>query len=338
MHSENSVYEVAIIGRISWNLHSLSNEGTVGNVTEPRTLVLADGTKTDGVSGEMLKHIHANYLWQLISNRENELCTACRDLNPERANANEFVRKANTPEKAVEEALKCTLCDLHGFLVERPTVSRESTVEFGWAVGLPQVYRETHTHARHSPREAFLPIEEELEPGKWGENKCSEKNCKTSPNESKLYKIKDKWYCEEHLPIRAAQMVYHRPTRSGIYGIISVFQPWRIGRNDVNLKLVNGINRQNRYKLALEAYIAMFLRTEGAMTSVRLPHTDKFEGIVVYTTTNFPVPVVSPLNDDYIQQIKNVAQQIKVKFAEFNSLSDFIREIKNLEEMQPWSG
>jgi hypothetical protein len=49
------VFEIAILARVKWNLHSLNNEGTIGNVTEPRTIALWDGTKTDGVSGEMMK-------------------------------------------------------------------------------------------------------------------------------------------------------------------------------------------------------------------------------------------------------------------------------------------
>jgi len=344
-NQKNNVYEIAIMGRITWNLHSLSNEGTVGNVTEPRTLILADGTKTDGVSGEMLKHIHANYLWQLISDKSKDLCSPCQEFNPEKADANPTVRSAKKPEDAIKEALKCSLCDLHGFLVQKPTVSRESAIEFGWAVGLPQVRKETHTHIRYSPRQAFMSIEDEREPNKWGDDKCSKRDCKTLPDQSKLYLVKGKWYCEEHLPIRAAQMVYHRPTRSGIYAIVSVFQPWRIGLNDVDLKLVKDVNRDDRYKLALEAYIAMFLRIEGAMTTTRLPHTEKFEGAVVYTRTNFPVPVISPLKEDYIQQIKGIeqksegiAKRIGAQVEKFDSLEKFVAIMKKLEDMKPWSG
>lgn len=336
-NQNNKVYEISIIGRVTWNLHSLNNEGTVGNVTEPRTLVLADGTKTDGISGEMLKHIHANYLWQLTSNKQ-ELCPPCQEFNPEKADANENVRRTGTPEKAISEALKCILCDIHGFLVQKPTVSRESTIEFGWAVGIPQIYRETHTHVRYSPREAFMSIEEEREPNKWENEKCSKENCQTPRDQSKLYKVDNKWYCEEHLPTRAAQMVYHRPTRSGTYGIVSVFQPWRIGLNDVNLKPVDNINRDLRYKLALEAYIAMFLRTEGAMTTTRIPHTEKFEGVIVFTQTNFPASVISPLNDDYKEQIKKIAEKTGAQIKEFGSLDEFITVMKELENMTPWSG
>ncbi len=118
------------MGRITWNLHSLSNKGTVGNVTEPRTLTLADRSKTDGISDEMLKHIHVETLWALENNKKN-LCSACQVLKPERANACEEVTKEATL-KAVKIALQCELCDLHGFLLERPVFARESTIEFGW--------------------------------------------------------------------------------------------------------------------------------------------------------------------------------------------------------------
>ena len=59
------IYDLAIVGRATWDLHSLNNEGSIGNVTEPRTVMLADGTKSDGVSGEMLKHAHVSAFWQI---------------------------------------------------------------------------------------------------------------------------------------------------------------------------------------------------------------------------------------------------------------------------------
>jgi CRISPR-associated protein Cst2 len=63
MSKQDRVFEIAIVGRATWNLHSLNNEGTIGNVTEPRTVTLWNGDKVDGVSGEMMKHIHAFWTW-----------------------------------------------------------------------------------------------------------------------------------------------------------------------------------------------------------------------------------------------------------------------------------
>jgi CRISPR/Cas system-associated endonuclease Cas1 len=47
------IFEIAILARAIWNLHSLNNEGTVGNVSEPRTVVLADGRKSDAAFDEL---------------------------------------------------------------------------------------------------------------------------------------------------------------------------------------------------------------------------------------------------------------------------------------------
>ncbi|MEO0294268.1 MAG: DevR family CRISPR-associated autoregulator [candidate division WOR-3 bacterium] len=275
-----AIFEIAILGRATWNLHSLNNEGTVGNVTEPRTVVLASGEKTDGISGEMLKHIHAYNVW-LLQEDKSQFCEACQKFHPQKADMNPLVSGKRMDEaKAMSEAIKlCALCDLHGFLVQRPTIARPSTVEFGWALGLPdRTHRDIHIHARHSmegrSREEFEAGQEET--------------------------------VERQV---TAQMIYHRPTRSGVYAIVSIFQPWRIGLNEIDYNyVIDGERRQGRYQLALNAFKATFIRTDGAMTSTRLPHIEAVEGIMVISETNFPAPIISPIKDDYITQTENLVK------------------------------
>ncbi|MEM2842189.1 MAG: DevR family CRISPR-associated autoregulator, partial [Thermoproteota archaeon] len=217
------VYEIGFIGRIRIDAHSLNNEGTVGNVTEPRTIILADGQKTDGISGEMLKHMHAEALWQLTKEREpKSLCPACQVLSPMKADANENVKKHKDVKSALDEALNCIICDVHGFLVQKPTFSRKSTVEFGWAFALPnKFHRDIHVHTRVA---------------------AGEKEATTETTE---------------------QMIYNRPTRSGVYAFVSVFQPWRIGLNEVDYTYkIDDDARKVRYDLVLEAYKAMMTRLE----------------------------------------------------------------------------
>ncbi len=299
-----AIFEIAILGRVTWNLHSLNNEGTVGNVTEPRTVVLANGEKTDGISGEMLKHIHAYNVW-LLQEDKSQFCEACQKFHPQKADENKLVTGVQTDKKipsdqksivAMGKAISsCSLCDLHGFLVQRPTVARPSTVEFGWALGLPEkTHRDIHLHARHSMV------------GRSREETEAEKG--------------------EEAPERVtAQMIYHRPTRSGTYAIVSVFQPWRIGLNEVdyNYTAVNDDKRKSRYQLALNAYKATFVRTDGAMTSTRLPHIEAIEGIVVISETNFPAPAISPIKDDYIIQTENLVRGQKgLSTKKFSNLTD----------------
>lgn len=332
------VYEIAILGRATWDLHSLNNEGTVGNVTEPRTLALADGTRTDGISGEMLKHIHAASMWALESDK-GKFCEVCKKLWPERADGS--VKRKSNAEEVVRVALGCELCDIHGFLVQRPATSRESTVEFGWAVGIPEVQRGIHVHSRHALHEARLAVEEQREAGKWAGEKCSDETCTTDPDEGALYRVKGKWYCKEHVPGAVTpQMLYHRPTRSGVYGVVTVFQPWRIGLNNVNFSydINNDTERKHRYELALRAYQAMFMRPEGSMTSTRLPHTEGFEGVIVVSRSNFPVPVISPLKDDYKKQIEKLISSIHnaTELKEFANLPEFVDGIKSLLSDSPY--
>jgi len=293
-----TIYEISLVGRIRIDAHSLNNEGTVGNVTEPRTIVLANGEKTDGISGEMLKHIHTEALWQIAKEKKVHLCPACQILSPMKADSNKAVTEMKETKSALNEALKCAICDLHGFLVQKPTLSRKSTIEFGWTIALPnQFYRDIHVHTRVAAGE-----------------KEREKGAEAEVSE---------------------QMIYNRPTRSGVYAFVSVFQPWRIGLNEIDYTYsIDEDARKKRYELALDAYKAMIARIEGAMTTTRLPHFEEFGGAIAITKNAAPVPVISPLADGYIQQMKTIIGQQNVK--EFSSFASFMQEIDKLKNAVPY--
>ncbi|NJE08717.1 DevR family CRISPR-associated autoregulator [Thermococcus sp. M39] len=303
------VFEIAILGRALWELHSLNNEGNVGNVVEPRSVKIIDpntgeAVTTDGISGEMLKHIHSEFMW-LLDGKEN-LCDACKVLQPERFNYVIKIgkEKPSTVEEAVKKALEsCDICDVHGFMIEKPTVARKSTIEFGWALGIPEVYRDIHLHARHA---------------------LGEKEKKKNDEESEEIR---------------SQMIYHRPTRTGKYAIVTVFQPWRIGLNEARQDVYSydGERRKERYQLALKAYQLMFTRPEGAMTTTRLPHVVDFEGVIVYSTKPVPVPVISPLKEDYKAEIKKIAETIEgIEVLEFKGVADFVEKIGTLLSKEPY--
>jgi CRISPR-associated protein Cst2 len=334
---QEQVFEIAIVGRVVWNLHSLNNEGTIGNVTEPRTVVLWDGTKTDGVSGEMMKHIHAFWTW--LQARENNLplCQACKEFKPERANADRRLRrevwkevleepKNERPKVAVNKAIvECAICDLHGFLIAQrvegeegrgrrgrsqedkfPAVHRTSVIEFGWVVGIPQKFhRDLHLHARHSQEEQTREEDEGTREG------------------------------EERVTV---QMLYHRPTRSGVYAFVTLFQAWRIGLNEVNYTYaLNDENeRKKRYELALTAYEWTFKRPDGAMTTTRLPHIEGAEGLVLVAKTAVPVPLLSPLRENYRQQLKDLAQKQGVEVYEFDDLGELTDILTGLRQLNPF--
>lgn len=319
-----SIYEIGFAARIRIDAHSLNNEGTVGNVTEPRTVMLSSGEKTDGISGEMLKHMHSEALWQIV-NKDN-LCDACKSRSPMRADGNsanetasakikslkeerkkasdkkkkdDYSRQINEELKAtLNKAITCPICDSHGFLIQSPALNRKSVVEFGWALALPaSMSRTIHLHTR------VAAGEKEKEEGKGAG--VSE------------------------------QMIYNRPTRSGIYSFISVFQPWRIGLNEIDYRYaIDEETRKTRYGLVLDGYKAMLSRLEGAMTSTRLPHLQNIEGIIVKTERAMPVSLISPLKDDYIEQTELMAGSQNAE--KFDSIASFVQYLDKLKSVQPY--
>lgn len=305
IQQDTGVFEIAILARVKWNLHSLNNEGTIGNVTEPRTVVLWDGTKTDGVSGEMMKHIHAYWTWlQEKSNGANaKLCSACSSFEPQRADKSRGLptgrgNEVNAMRQAIE---RCLLCDLHGFLVTELPLPRPSTVEFGWVIGIPgSVNRDMHVHARHAIQFP-LPQGQQREEGE-----------------------------------AAEQMPYHRPTRSGVYALITLFQPWRIGLNEVNYTYaLDPAEQARRYRLALTAYEWTLKRPDGAMTTTRFPHIQGIEGIVLISRQPVPVPMLSPLRDDYREKLESLAEKQGVEAKKFDDLDQLVQKLLELHNEDP---
>jgi CRISPR-associated protein Cst2 len=318
--SPQVVFEIAILARVKWNLHSLNNEGTIGNVTEPRTIVLWDGTKTDGVSGEMMKHIHAYWTWLQAKTENLSLCPACQSFQPQRADAAPQGLNRNNNAQAMNTAIKrCTLCDLHGFLVQRPTIHRQSVVEFGWIVGVPGKFnRDIHVHARHAAAERGVSAEAEV--GKEVEEQTQEQTAEGARRTEV-----------------APQMLYHRPTRSGVYALVTLFQPWRIGLNEVNYTYaLNSDERTRRYQLALTAYEWTLKRPDGAMTTTRFPHIEGIEGIVLISRHAIPVPMLSPLREDYREKLKTLAEKQNIEFKEFNDFDELANILSELQKSVPF--
>lgn len=134
-------------------------------------------------------------------------------------------------------------------------------------------------------------------------------------------------------------MLYDRPTRSGIYAVISLFQPWRIGFNEVTCKysIENARERKQRYGPAIDAYKAMFTRVEGAMTTTRLPHIMGCSGAIILSKRPMPVCVLSPLQENYLEETKRIAQRENFEVQEFKSLSELLEKLNYLKKYFPYN-
>jgi len=358
-----SVFEVAILARVTWDLHSLNNEGTIGNVTEPRTIVLWNGARTDGISGEMMKHIHAYWTWLQATANGKGLCNACQNFRPQRADvARQGLQGDNAGAMGVA-INRCVLCDLHGFLVQRPTIHRQSVVEFGWVVGVPEKFnRDIHVHARHavvergsaagdreqnqkasaepvaeqSERPEGAAGDEEQEQGASAEAVAEQSERPEGDEEQEQGASAEAVAEQSERPEGAAQMVYHRPTRSGVYALVTLFQPWRIGLNEVEYCYIDDAQRKERYDLALTAYEWTLKRPDGAMTTTRFPHIQGIEGIVLISGQPVPVPMLSPLQDDYREKLKTLAEKQGVEAREFTGFAALLDILSELKKTTPF--
>ncbi len=134
--NEKTVASIAFLVRAELEFHSLNNEENIGNVTQRRVLYYSNGTQTDGVSGGMIKHMHAHHVAEIAKGNKMHLCNACYVGNPVRGGD-----------------IECVSCDLHGYMIvsKGGQNKRRSVVESSWFVALPDAFHDTTcTHTRNA--------------------------------------------------------------------------------------------------------------------------------------------------------------------------------------------
>ncbi|MGC9320082.1 MAG: hypothetical protein ACP5KN_18770, partial [Armatimonadota bacterium] len=100
----------------------------------------------------------------------------------------------------------------------------------------------------------------------------------------------------------AAQMLFYKSYASGIYGFVSALDLQRLGYMEETQRYVEGVDREQRMRLATQAYRHMLTGRIGASQSHAIPHADCLE-LMVATSDGGPLPFpVSPIYPGYIEK------------------------------------
>lgn len=312
------IFSISISGELFLNLHSLNNERSEGNYTFTRKVTVLDKngelTAVNAISGDMFKHIQAKHLHAISLEEGLNLCNGCLNFDSNRiASDKEFTAsyKKDTPDEEVYRTIiqKCALDDIEGMMAtaNNKNVARKSIVEFGWVVGKPE---KTHT-------EDFFHL-------------------KKASNAS----IVDKNKAEN-----SGQNIFYRPLNTGVYATVIHLETARIGLNEASLDYdVDAEERKKRYDALLKSVLYTFLKTEGAMRSSQAPHLHDFKGVITVSFSSLPAPAISPLNDEYQEEIATIAANLneldnekQVEILKFNSISEFAKRIRELMQYAPGS-
>lgn len=321
----DQVYALSVSAQAVLNLHSLNNEGGEGNQIQTRMvdIVYYDGdsqpmlANVNAISGDMFKHIQAEHLHRIATEKNLPLCAACRRFDANRMSADpefrEWIKGKPTQVQVIDRLVgSCTIDDLEGNLITEGALSapRKSVAEFGWVVGLPgAVTSEDYFHVKYVPDRREKPSDKDEREGNLG------------------------------------QAIFHRPANSGVYAIVSNFETARIGYNDISQEYVSDVDRKARYAALLESVLYTFVEMNGAMRNTQLPHLVALHGVVAVSYGVAPAPTVSPLNPNFISEIKGIGGSLNnlhgdelVDVREFRSvheLTDIMRSL--IQETEPYT-
>ena len=311
MTNKQPVYSMSISGKLILEMHSLNNEGGEGNQISTRIVTLVYRDKESGeykfspvnaISGDMIKHIQTEHLY-LLSKGSLPLCKGCQKFSASRVldDGNFMASLAKKDSDVIDDLLKhCVIDDLAGNLIAKGNraIPRKSIAEYGWVVGIPEY---TQTESYFHVRFASEHGDEQTE---------SEK-----------------------------QAIFHRPASSGVYAIVANFEVARIGLNDISQKYaISDDERIKRYSAFLESILYTFIRPSGAMRGTQNPHIVGFDGVITTTSQVMPAPALSPLDENYRQELERVTMALNslkpkaMTIQPFESIGHFTETMKNLME------
>ena len=312
---------ITLAGRWTVNLHNLNNEGAEGNFTQPRTVtIVQDGHlySVNAISGDMMKHIHADYFRQAALSADAE---GTDELLPLSKNSTFLDPNRIATEPEMLELLKdtkaknadimdyvietCSLTDVHGILMTAPKrmLPRKSRIEFGWVVAVPEISRTEHfIHAKYAVENATK----------------YDRSTKDQTNEG--------------------QMIFHRPVSSAEYAFLAHVEISRIGVNDITLKSpISDESQKARIKATLSALAQTILHPYGAGRSQQAPHVAGFQGVLITSDSRVPAATVSPLESNYIEQSENIVKQFNrleggMQLHRITNVSHLVENIANLTD------
>jgi CRISPR-associated protein Cst2 len=311
-----TIMSMAVSARITLDLHSLNNEGTEGNQQQTRMVHIIDAqgnrAVVNAVSGDMMKHILVEHLTPLLVSAGQPVCANAQSLHPDRILLDpEFVKFAKDGKKGNSEILKymlehCAVTDLAGTLYAEKAAARKSCVEFGWVTGLPdKTVTEQYFHVKYDPQ-------------------SREKATGGTSVESR-------------------QAIFHRPASSGVYALVCNLDLYRVGLNDVTRRYeVKKSDREARGKALVRALAACLLKPTGAQRNTQAPHLVACQGCVSISSTSLPPPLLSPLTDDYREQIEktrdvlNGIQPNTVRVKRFEDLAGAAQVLAQLADELEW--
>jgi CRISPR-associated protein Cst2 len=316
----SNIYSLTICGRVTLNLHSLNNEGGEGNQISTRmvNIVGQDGGlhAVNAISGDMFKHIQAEHYHRVALSRGLALCSGCRKFDPNRILADEeFIQsftKSTSDARIVDMLLqRCALDDAEGVLItaNNKSTPRKSAVEFGWVVGVPHV----------TTTDSYFHVKYVTDSGTKGE--------RTERDSSNL-----------------GQNIFHRPANSGIYAIVVHVEAARIGFNDIaQTYAISDEERTNRHRALLESLLYTFVELNGAMRNTQHPHLVNFDGVVATSRAAIPAPTMSPLHDNYREELEQITQALNslqpeaIELQPFEGLGAFSKVMADLVQTTPFA-
>ncbi|GAA4415294.1 DevR family CRISPR-associated autoregulator [Nibrella viscosa] len=342
----SDIKHLSIVGELTVNLASLNNEGTEGSATQPRTAVVVRDKKlytVPAISGDMVKHWHAQHLATIAQERNLPLCGYAQGkyMNPNRLKgelasrdwliqrfpeATAWTGELKGQSAAVQKqqleatlyrllASECLVTDAHGLLLTEVD-NRDRGNGFSASVAVPRTGRVQFGIMAGIPEVSHI---QHYFHAKFVKHRSGIQSRENTANEG--------------------QNIFTRPASSAVFAFVCVIDLAGLGWDDAAnaYAISDAVMRNKRKQAVIDALSYTLMHQPGANTSQQFPHVMDFQGAIVTSTSRCPAPTVSPLTRNFktiltglVENINRMNGNQALTYQEATGIGDVVEKLTTI--------
>jgi CRISPR-associated autoregulator DevR family len=323
-----SIYDISLNLCVGWTSHSLSNTGSNGtNRLLGRQILLADGTKVDAASGNILKHHHAVNTADYLQSYGVPLCDACRTRDGRRAAALPVAE-----QQEVHPVRRCGLCDVHGYLITgRRGEDVQEMSEAEDEAGDEDSASTSSKRGRSKSNRKAQSVDDTKRKPPTRQSRPSLIEFSFAIGRPDHQAETRQLFTRQSVDGENGQMLMMMPNRAGQYALNVRYRSAGIGVDTMTWESIvtNPAQRLTRHRAVLSALRDQILSPGGARTATMLPHVTELVGAICIRHTIGRAPVYSGLDPEFVQRLRalRMADLTVYPFENINQFGDAMERL-----------
>jgi len=325
------IKSIGISFELTLNLHALNNEERRGNITIPKTgYIIADKQQylVQVISGGIIRHGIETYL----RNTNISKCKGCKKSSSSRCSEDDEIINNKL---AIE---RCGICDIMGYMRTEGEVKEQNKEK---NKNKQQDNKTKQQDNKTKQQDEENPNKEESQKNF---NRTSIMNVAdalqiphysftTGEYQLRIRRVDNAGSREDDKSRNLDQSIINIPSNSGVYAFVIFIDVDQLGKHEYSEDyFISSGERKSRLLCLIDSIYSFIMNPIGSHASSHLPNSQIGRGVITVSKNHIPATIETPLEKNFNEIIKNIAEKIKQPYFEFNGKEECFKKFQELKE------